>query len=244
MENNLTRSHALNNIPQLQVKEKISSVLKACETCSKRIDDKNIDGVCNNCAVIITAYNRYQEANIPIEYWNYRMDKDFKGDPRLLVKYEEYIADLKQSYINGTSICFASGHGRGKTLTATAILKKACQKGYLCLYTDLSSIDSALTQASSEEKYLSRKELIGVDFLVIDEADIRFFNQSDASNDLFGRSFESIIRNRIQNKLPIILATNSPNFKEGFHTLFKDSIGSLMNRIPTFTVLGEDHRTK
>jgi DNA replication protein DnaC len=246
MNNNLIRSHALNNVPKLKVRDKITDLLRSCEICSKRASEEasSIDGACQKCSLAIVVYNRYQEANIPIDYWDLKMEKDFIGDPRLLTKYNEYVADLKKSYTEGTSICFASGHGRGKTFTATAILKKACRKGYTCLYADLSNIISVLTQASSEEKYLARKELILTDFLAIDEADIRFFNQSDASSDLFGRSFESIIRTRIQNKLPIILATNSPNFKESFHTLFKDSIGSLMNEVPIFFVFGEDVRTK
>jgi hypothetical protein len=83
-----------------------------------------------------------------------------------------------------------------------------------------------------------------VDFLAIDEADIRFFNQSDNSKDLYGRAFESIIRARLQNKLPILLATNSPNIKENFVSFFKDSLGSLLSNVEIFSVMpGIDFRT-
>lgn len=238
------RSKVLNNIPEIKFNTQIKEVLKSCVQCSKlKIDNSQyIDGVCNKCSKIITIYKRYQKSNLPIEFWPLKMDKDFNGDPRLLEKYKEYISDIKKSYNDGRSICFASGHGRGKTMTITNILKVACIKGYECLYTDLSGIVSALISAPYEERYAANKELISVDFLAIDEADIRFFNQSASSNELFGKTFESIIRNRLQNKLPTILATNSPNIKEMFSSFFKDSIDSLLNKIPVFVILGEDYR--
>ena len=226
---NNIRSKSLNNIPIKQVNEKITNVLKNCEICSKR-NNNNIDGTCAKCSIIIIAYNRYMESNIPIEYWPLKMNtSDFKGDIKLFNWYQNYVLDLKQSYISGSSFCLAGNHGVGKTMALCCLLKTACQKGFSCLYSDLSSIVAALIQAPMEDKYIARKELISVDFLICDESDVRFFNQSDAASDLFGRSFESIIRTRLQNKLPIILATNSTNFKEGFHSLFKDSIGSIMN---------------
>ena len=171
------------------------------------------------------------------------MEKGFAGDARLLKRYNEIAADIKTIYTNGTALCFAGGHGLGKTTTLTAVLKKACQKGYSCLYSDMSSVVSTLTQSSGEDKFLARRQLILTDFLAIDEIDQRFFNQSNAANDLFARTLESILRTRLQNKLPIFMATNSPNIKESFHSLFKDSLGSLWNRIETISIMpGNDFR--
>ena len=129
------RSKALNNIPQ----KKLQEILASIENSEESQDKKYIKAV---------AINRYAESNIPIEYWNIKMEKNFTGDSRLLNKYNEYVGDLKHSYINGSSVCFAGGHGLGKTFTACSILKKASNKGFSCLYTTLSDMVSVLTSAS------------------------------------------------------------------------------------------------
>lgn len=225
-----TRSAALNNIP----KRKLEKALVNVDSLGLCLQDS---------ATYKTAINRYAESNIPIEYWTLRMDKNFVGDPKLKQKFEEYIADLNKSYADGISICFAGGHGLGKTMTTTCILKEAAKKGYSCLYTTISDVVSILTSNNWDDKFLTKRELTLVDFLVVDEVDQRFFKQSDAANETFARTLEFILRTRMQNKLPTLLATNSPQIKETFITLFKDSIGSLMSKIETFSVMpGPDFR--
>lgn len=226
-----SRSQALNNIPR----RKLQDFLSAIESSEDAQDVKHVKMI---------AANRYAESNIPFEYWTLKMEKDFHGDPRLLKKYEEYIKDLKASYINGTSICFAGGHGLGKTFTVTSILKKSCQKGFTCLYTTLSDIVSIMTSGIGEDKFLARRELALVDFLVIDEFDSRFM-PSDNAADLYARSLESVFRTRSQNKLPTLMCTNSPNVVESFNGPLKASIDSLMHGyLKVFPVLGEDFRKK
>ena len=230
MENlDFVRCHALNNVPQRKLRE----ALVAIEASQDDLSTK---------AVKQTAINRYAESNIPLEYWTLRMERDFKGDPRLLEKYTEYTSDLKARYVEGTSLCFAGGHGLGKTMTITCVLKKAAQKGFSCLYTTLSDIVGVMTAGYSEDRMAAKRELAMVDFLAIDEMDNRFFGQSEASAELFARSFESVIRARLQNNLPILMATNSPNLKESFTSFFKDSLSSIMCDIPTFFVGGSDFR--
>ncbi len=225
------RTKSLNNIPAKKIIELINYV----QASDLDIKQKNIK---------INAINRFAESNIPMEYWNLKMEKDFLGDNRLLNKYKNYVEDLKSSYFNGKSICLAGSHGSGKTLSLCCVLKLASLKGYTSLYTTMSDVVSVLTQASNEEKISAKKELTMVDFLFIDELDHRFFN-SDNAKDLFGKTFETIIRTRMQNKLPVLIATNSPNVKENFISLFKDSLGSLLNKVEIFTVMpGEDFRKK
>ncbi len=226
-----TRSRALNNIPAKKLQEELDTIQSGTDA----MDVKSVK---------LIAINRYAESNIPIEYWKLKMEKDFVGDPRLKQKYDEYVADLKTSYITGSSICLAGGHGVGKTMTVTCILKKASQKGYSCLYTTLSDIVAVLTQAGGEDKFLARRELVLVDFLVIDEFDPRFM-ASDNAADLYARSLEGVFRARSSNKLPTLMCTNSPNVVESFHGPLKASIGSLMKGYTKiFPVLGEDIRQK
>jgi len=144
------------------------------------------------------------------------------------------------SHLFLTTRSFIATHN---TMTATCILKKASQKGYSCLYTTLSDIVTTLTSAGGEDKFLARRELALVDFLVIDEFDNRFF-ASENSADLYARSLESVFRNRSQNKLPTLMCTNSPNPVDGFNGTLKASISSLMSGyIKIFTVMpGPDYR--
>lgn len=231
MNATLVRSIALNNIPSKKLQEKLSI-----------ISNSNDDLLTKNIKTI--ALNRYAESNIPTEYWDLKMEKDFHGDERLLVKYQEYIKDLKSSYFNGHSICFAGPHGTGKSFSSSCILKVACNKNYQSLYTTLSDIVNVLTQASNEEKYLSRRELMLVDFLVIDEFDSRFMPSENAS-DLYARNLENIFRTRSQNKLPTLMCTNSPNIIESFTGSLKVALNSLMKGyLEIFPIFGEDFRKK
>lgn len=225
------RSRALNNVPAKKLQDKLETVKEGPDAP----DAKNLKMI---------AYNRYSESNIPLEYWDLKMDKDFIGDPSLKEKYEEYTANLKQSYQTGSSFCLAGGHGVGKTMTMSCILKKASQKGYSCLYTTLSDIVTVLTQAPGEDKFLARQELIKVDFLVIDEFDPRFM-ASDNAADLYARSLEGVFRTRGQNKLPTLMCTNSPNVVKSFHGPLQASISSLMKGyVKEFPVFGDDYRKR
>ena len=170
------------------------------------------------------------------------MEKDFRGHDVLLKKYYESVADIKKFYIDGTSLFFAGNHGCGKTMISTSILKKAAQKNYTCLYTTLSDSVAALTQAPDDEKYIARKELLTVDFLVIDEFDNRFMS-TEHSIELFGRTLENIFRTRSQNKMPTIMCTNSPNIVEAFSGAIKQSIDSLLKGyVKVVPILGSDFR--
>ena len=224
-----TRSQALRNIPSKKLAEALANVEAGTDTPEAKVLKQ-------------VAINRYSESNIPIGYWFLKMERDFVGDPRLKTKYEEYTADIKASYVNGGSLCLKGLHGTGKTMTVTCILKKAAQKGYSCLYTTLSDIVSVMTSGSGEDRFLSRRELNLVDFLVIDEFDSRFFTTENAS-DLYARSLEGVFRTRSQNNLPTLMCTNSPNVVESFHGPLKASIDSLMKGYTKeFAVGGKDIR--
>jgi len=226
-----SRSKALNHVPQRKLDEKLSE-----------IKDSNLEDKIK--ILKLTAFNRYFESNIPTEYWDLKMEKDFHGDPRLLKLYLEYVSSIKDNYISGKSICLAGNHGLGKTFAVTSVLKKVVQKGYSGLYTTLSDIVNVLLQSSNEEKFTARRELNMVDFLAIDEFDSRFI-QSDNAADLYARTLEGIFRTRSQNKIPTLMCTNSPNIIETFNGPLKNSVDSLFNGyLKIFPVFGEDYRKK
>jgi len=223
------RSKALNQIPQKKLEIMMSSI-------------ENLD--IKQKSLLTTAYNRYYESNLPIEYWDLKMESDFVGEKILMEYYLNYVNDLKNNYIKGKSLCFCGPHGVGKTFCSISILKKAIQKGYQCLYTSLSDATNVLIQSSSEEKYAARKELTMVDFLFLDEFDPRFI-ATNLGADLYARTLETIFRVRAQNKLPTLFATNSPNVLESFNGPLKNSIDSLFKGyVEEVVVFGNDFRKK
>ncbi len=217
----------------------MEQTLKNCEVCS--VSEVKLDCCCPKCRLINKVLSLYHESNIPLRYWRLEMGADFRGDAILSEKYQEIIKDLKQVYSKGICICFAGSNGVGKTLTCTNILKRAAEKGFSALYTTLGDIVSNVVSPESDDKSIARRELLMVDFLVIDEFDPRYMGSGQAA-DLFGRTLEDIFRARVQNNLPTFMCTNSPNVTESFTGSIKQSISSLMNYVDIIPVLGKDFR--
>ena len=235
----IARSWTLSTIPPRKVKEAFEQTLLSCDKCLA--EKSTLANACNRCRLFNDYLSRFSDSNIPVRYWKLQMDENFKGDKILLDKYNEIVSDLKAAYNNGVSLCFAGSHGLGKTMTCANILKMALAKGYSCLYVTLNDIVANTLNNNMEDKATARRELLMVDFLVIDEFDPRYMG-SDNAADLFGRILEDIFRTRASNKLPTFMCTNSPNVVESFNGPIKQSISSLMNYVTKVSVLGKDFR--
>ncbi len=241
MNYQISRSTALSSVPQRKLVETLQQIIKSCPVCSINPDVRLDSNICHDCRIKNKAIQRYAESNIPVSYWMLEIDKNFVGDEVLRETYKEVTSDLKKTYSEGTAICFAGLHGVGKTSLCCNILKRAVEKGYSCLYVNLGDIVSVMLSASHEDRAISRKELLLIDFLVIDEFDPRYMS-NDKASDLFGKILEEIFRTRSQNKLPTFMCTNSPNVTESFVGPIKESITSLMSTVTTVAVLGTDFR--
>lgn len=228
MEFQLDSSNPLISIPQ----KKLDSVINSIE--ENFSEDMR--------GVMIEAVVRYANANIPVDYW-FREMKDFKGDRGLLKKYEQITANMQRSYDKGVRYCFAGKHGTGKTLATSSVLKKAVETGFSAIYITLTDVVTLMASQNADGKYKARQTLLMVDFLAIDEFDPRFMGSANAA-DLYGRILEPTLRTRIQNTLPTILCTNSPNVLSGFSGSLQQSISSLMSLVKTVPVLGSDYRAK
>jgi len=194
--------------------------------------------------VLLEAIKRYSDSNLPVDYWFLTMDEEFVGDSILKKKYIEVTSDIEKAYSQGIKICFAGSCGVGKTMTMACILKKAVEVGRSALYTTMSDIIAVSTAKNNDDKNDIRRELLEVDFLFLDEFDQKHIGSSELSSDLFGRLIEPILRTRIQNRLPLILCTNSPKPTSGFQGALKESISSLFSTIQIIPVLGKDYRAK
>lgn len=237
----LPRSQALQTVPQRKIVEALEQTIRNCDICSKKENVKLDHDICNICNIRNKALKRYSESNIPVKYWFLEMERDFKGDEVLLEQYKLITSNLRKSYQDGVAICLAGLYGRGKTMTVTNVLKRASEKDYSCLYVNLNDVVNIFTSQSSEDRTMARKELLLVDFLVIDEFDPKYMS-NDKTSDLFGKILEEIFRTRSQNNLPILMCTNSPNVVESFVGNIKQSIQSLMSCVNIIPVLGKDFR--
>lgn len=217
----------------------MTETLRNCQECREK--QANFTSACARCRTLNTALQRYAESNIPVRYWNLEMDKDFVGDDALLNTYKNITANLAETYKKGPALCLAGSHGTGKSMCVTNILKRASEKGYSAHYCTLNDIVGALITSNSEERSLSRNQLLMVDFLVIDEFDPRFMGSENAA-DLYGRVLEDIFRTRTQNNLPLFMCTNSPRVVDSFTGSIKASVSSLMNYVTQVSVLGKDQR--
>ena len=74
----LYRTKSLNNLPDKKIEDKRNNILSSNE-------DSNIKRLKSDLI------NRYFDSNIPLEYWNLKMESDFNGDPNLLNFYNHYI---------------------------------------------------------------------------------------------------------------------------------------------------------
>lgn len=187
-------------------------------------------------AALTTAFTRYYEANIPVDYW-WREMTDWSGPAVLDRVYQDVTKDIKASFKKGERAFFAGKHGIGKTMISCCILKRVVEKQYSALYVNLTDIIHIMLNSSPQVKSEAREALLNIDFLVIDEFDARFMGTENAA-DLFGRILEPIMRTRIQNRMPLFFCTNSVKVEESFSGPLRASIESLMKVVKLVPVIG------
>jgi len=206
----------------------------------KQISDRHkCNGVCAKCIKAYGLIDQMAEANIPAEYWLSKPDNSSVFD-NLNAFVRNYTNDMAVNYAAGKSICFIGSHGVGKTHSACSILKFALKNDFIVYYTSATDMMNDVIKNS-----LHRTKLKGVDFLVIDELDSRFFT-SRAQKELFGGVYESIFRNRCQNLLPTIMCSNETNnLFNVFGEQTAQSISSLYKQyVETKYVAGIDIRKR
>ncbi len=192
-----------------------SRIIKQCKSCK---------GVgCHACFGYCSYIDRMSNAKIPVDYWHRKMD-DFYGDSNFKSAIINYIDNIKNEFYNGLTYCFTGERGRGKTMAACCILKKALlpSEGYSSYYITLSDL---ITNVMGPNRGI-QLALKNYDFVVIDEVDQRFF-PTQASMELYGNQLENVLRGRMQNKMPTIICTNSADTGQIFDGEFKKSFESL-----------------
>lgn len=180
---------------------------------------------CPICVRYGSFVDQMAEAQIPVDYW-FREMEGFYGEEAFGNAVKAYIAGIGAEYARGQVLCMSGPRGTGKTMAACAILKAAILQEYEARYCTLvEAIDMLL----SSEAHAFRRGLRQWDFMVLDEVDQRHFS-SPGSRDLYSRHFEDILRTRTQNRLPLVICTNSQDPGEIFQGQFKESFDSLRSQ--------------
>lgn len=194
---------------------------------------------CSDCRTKVARMRMYANAEIPMDYWPLAM-KDFKGDQN----FKQYIindilSDIKKVYEEGMSLAFVGNLGIGKTYAAACVLKTALMSGFTARYIYMSDI----IQKSTESNSHIFEELTTVDFLVLDEYCDRYVFPSDKAEQLFGQTMERVLRHRLQNRMPTILCSNTPDLKDVLAGEFSRAVDSLFSRyVKIIYVSGKDFR--
>jgi DNA replication protein DnaC len=222
-------------IPRKKIDLKKQEVIDKCKSCGGTS--------CGKCVAKSSRIEKYAYSNIPVEYWD-RSFRDFSGDKNFKKIISKKIKNIDETYNEGKSLMFIGTLGTGKSYSASCILKRAIAAGYSGLYVTMADVvANILSSEIDTSKYY--KNLVGVDFLVIDEFSSHWIFPSEKSEQLFGSSLEFVLRTRFQNQLPTILCSNDSDVDEIFGGFFGKSFRSLRNHhVELYVVGGIDYRRK
>ena len=180
------------------------------------------------------------DSNIPVSYWMLPMST-FVGSEDIKNTVYSYVANLKQNYNDGQGFVFAGPYGVGKTYGMCSCLKTALKAGYSAYYTSITDMSLYIGSKGTRDEYL--RLCTKSDFVAFDEIDSRHIPTSEEGRAFFGSAVEKIIRERVQNKMPTLFATNHESLKPVFDGQYGRAILSLLAPVSkTVTALGLDFR--
>lgn len=221
-------------VPSSKLKYVLEKIKRDCQKCQ---------GIgCQVCRGKESRVVLYAKSGIPVDYWE-KSWKNFNGDPNFKNFIRENILlRIEKVYEQGESYAFVGNLGIGKSYAACAILKLALTSGFSVKYETMSNIISTMLSNSVDSNaYI--QELMSVDFLGLDEYDIRWIFPSEKAEQMFGSTLEHILRNRFQNKMPTILCSNTVEIDKVLSEDFSKAFESLRNQyVKVIPVTGKDYR--
>lgn len=196
---------------------------------------------CSKCAPKRSFIDLLCDSNMPEAYWAMSY-KNFSGAQNIRETTEKYIVGIKENYNKGLSMCYCGTPGSGKTMSLCTILKATLASGYSAYYTTLADLVFYITDHTYKSSYY--QQLISADFLCLDEMDPRYFDTEQSEN-FFGRNLERVFRYRVQNRLPMLFATNQKSLEDVFSGQFKKIFESVAAQsVVNIPALGPDYRIK
>lgn len=198
---------------------------------------------CIYCSAKYDLYERLAHSNVPLKYWKFKLS-DLNDEILGVESAKKYISKLDQAYKEGQGLFIHGANGNGKTLCATIIAKEALKRNYTVRFAFLGEIISAFidTLYDQESRQRLQEDILGVDFLIIDDVDKAYLKESK----YIDATLDSLFRTRVQNSLPVIMTANkSLEDVLGIQEeVFAKSLLSLFNEsLLPIVFMGHDYRT-
>jgi len=160
-------------------------------------------------------------ANVPREFWTVE-DLVFERNIPARERVGAYVEDLAGALKVGSGFLMTGRNGVGKTACACVVLATAARAGHSVAYlTSHDFVTSAIPASRDIELEQWRRELLGADFLVLDEIG----KEHRAAGSEYALSeLDSLLRWRRGEARPTILITNFD--AREFATTYGDSLWS------------------
>lgn len=161
---------------------------------------------CKNCLSMFDAFTSFARSGIPIKYWKLKLE-DLGNENPCIDEVNKFCEKLKLAYDSGQGIYLYGQNGTGKTLSACHVAKQAILQGYSVRFTFLGEIISSFinTMYDSSQREKLKQDILGVDFLIIDDIDKAYVAQDSK---YVNSVLDSLFRTRVQNCLPVIITSN------------------------------------
>ena len=163
------------------------------------------------CAVLFEFYLQQAEANIPIRYWDYKLE-DLTWCPQAAKKMQKYIDKIETAHTKGIGLFLFGNNGLGKSLSAALVLQEALRKNYTARWSMLSELLALSSDGvyNKDAREAFRKEILEVDFLVVDDVDKTFVSQKSNYTNIH---IDYLFRTRSNHCLPTLVTSNLPRDK-------------------------------
>lgn len=191
------------------------------------------------CVQKMMAYAKFDEANIPREYWDLSIEnfKETSGEKALASKkVKQIIADLDKYYREGKGLLLYGRKGTGKSMLSIEIIKAAAisKKGYSVYYDFYPVVFNEFTHKgykADEVKAKYEKIFAETDFLVLDELvkEQDYFNSTGENSDQMSKRFleMNILKKRASR--PTILISNLQNGMEDIKKYYGPYVASMIS---------------
>lgn len=162
--------------------------------------------------------------------WDFEHDN--RQNPRATNIILEYTANFKEMLENGTGMIIYGNTGAGKTFAAAQIVNELTDRGYDCMFTNMSNIITELGTLGIEGKRNLFYQIFSKDLLVLDDLG------SEVESSYTNQIFIQIVNTCLAKNIPIIITTpfHEDTLLEG-NAKRVMAISRLMKRNINFTIM-------
>jgi DNA replication protein DnaC len=185
-------------------------------------------------------FKHYLNAGIGVTYQ--RLDfSDYGGDQEILNALAKYMDNYERYASQGIGLLLTGPFGTGKTMIANLVLKEFVKKGYRCFATTFAQTVDMLTASwkSQEDRRYFQRRFVDSEILLLDDVG----RELRAKSNLMESTFDTILRQRVQEGRPTFITTNmSPEeLGEGYGAAI---LSLLKEKSISCEINGEDFRTR